>query len=55
MDPGRVLASPPDPAKNDLAELQRLWDSLDRLIKNPRTRRNDFTDHAPINYVSALR
>ena len=52
---GRVIAPPPDKARTELAELQRLWDSLDRLIKSPGARRNDFTDHAPINYVSALR
>ena len=53
---GRLGAAPPDLQREDWAEIARIWSSIeDGMRVGFSGRRSDLTDHAPINYVSALR
>jgi hypothetical protein len=53
---GAVGALPPTPRRVQLRDMDALMARVKRAIKDPaRGLRNDLTDHAPLNYVSALR
>ena len=51
---GRVSAPPPERPRTRWADLEHFWRNLERIIQRPGSRRNDFTDHSPINYAISL-
>jgi triacylglycerol lipase len=53
---GEVTALPPAHAHPDIHEMEDLLRRFLSVMRDPRKpKRNDLTDHSPINYVSALR
>ena len=53
---GGVSALPPARPKPQIHEMEDLLRRFLTVLKDPlNEKRNDLTDHAPINYVSALR